>query len=322
MHIGKFAFLLTACLAAGPAPAFAQSASAQPAADNPPGTTIVVSGEKLDRAVVQREATEFVRQTGIAGQQESVARWVDKVCPQVVGVESKVAALVTERLKQVAQASGVPLARGKCQTNLAIVFTDDSTALVRDLLKREPRRFGNVQSSALAELTKPAWPVRWWYAHDVRSKDGNRQGSDASPTTTGASSSESGQAGASGGGSILPMDSETTTIPQYNSSIISTQAIRSITGATVLIDVNHTQAMPLDAVASYAALVALAEVRLGARPPKSILTLFEPGSTVRELTGRDQALLKALYNVQLDRKVRQQRAKMIGALIDAEMKGL
>lgn len=65
----------------------------------------------------------------------------------------------------------------------------------------------------------------------------------------------------------------------------------------------------------YAALVGLAEVRLGATAPNSILGLFGPDPNIGDLTVTDHAFLTALYALNLDRKAEQHRRVLIGQII-------
>jgi hypothetical protein len=73
----------------------------------------------------------------------------------------------------------------------------------------------------------------------------------------------------------------------------------------------------LRSVVYFASLVGLAEVRLGATAPNSILGLFGTESNIGELTVTDQAFLKALYAMNLDRRAEQHRRVLIGGIIRA-----
>lgn len=98
----------------------------------------------------------------------------------------------------------------------------------------------------------------------------------------------------------------------YNSSIVSTQVVRALQSATVVIDVEQAEGTPLDAVASYAAMVALAEFRSNPPPPKeSILALFDGEMERRELSSNDAALLRGIYTVPPDREAYQQRRQLV-----------
>lgn len=273
--------------------------------------TITVTGSRLEPEEIRRRAVEFVRQTGVATGERSVARWIDPVCPRAIGVGPSYAIIVESKLRDIANAARVPVASEPCQTNIAVSFTDDGGALARKIAVRAPRRFAEVPITERKALIDGSAPVRWWYATETRSKDGSPAASIAAPWTAG---------NAEGGGSVLPMNSDTTSLHQYSSSIVSTQAVRALTSATVVIDVNRAEGLPLDAVATFAALVAFAEIRVGdSPPPDSILGLFEERGSLRTLSERDLAFLRALYRLPLDRQARQQRGRLVRELIAAEM---
>ena len=74
-------------------------------------------------------------------------------------------------------------------------------------------------------------------------------------------------------------------------------------------------------VVDYAAPVGLAEIRAGAAPRNSILSLFAANDSKR-LTGNDRAMLKGLYALHLTRKADQQRRVLIGSILRARADGL
>ena len=122
---------------------------------------------------------------------------------------------------------------------------------------------------------------------------------------------------ATGAGSGMPSGVPATY--HYNSSMVSTQTVRALVDAVVLIDVSRIERMPLDAVAAYAAMVAFAEIResdFAARG--SILGLFENDpSAPRALTEWDRAFLRVLYRLSLDRDARRHRGILVRDLLAA-----
>ena len=108
----------------------------------------------------------------------------------------------------------------------------------------------------------------------------------------------------------------------YRSSLISTQAVRAIRTATVLVDLQRAEGMSLDAVASYAAFVGLAEIRpTQPAPQPSILSLFGAERERRSLSIWDQAFLRTLYQLPLARIARQHRGALRQSLIRAVAAG-
>ncbi|MCW0199727.1 hypothetical protein [Sphingopyxis sp.] len=103
--------------------------------------------------------------------------------------------------------------------------------------------------------------------------------------------------------------------------LLAPLSIRSIEGATVVIDVNAAEGATLRAVTDYAAFVALSGVRGRAEPQsQSILGLFEDRQGKRELTEWDRRFLTQLYAMQHERRGLYQRGKLIGALLKDEEK--
>lgn len=276
-------------------------ASARQEVDAP--ETVVVTGNRPSREEARREAFQFVRRMGVANGERPAARWEDGICPRVLGLAPAHARFVEKRLRSIAAAAEVPVARTPCRTNIGMLFTSDGPGTMRTVAARSPRRLAEVPAALRPALLDGPAPVRWWYSTERRGRHGEPLANLEPPFVTGNGSSP---------GQVLPGNGDTQIMSQYGSSIVSTQSIRVLTGATVVVDVNRAAGRPLDAVADYAALVALAEVRPGGAPDGSILALFEGETAARELTARDRAFLRALYRLPLDRQARQHRSRLAG----------
>ena len=105
-------------------------------------------------------------------------------------------------------------------------------------------------------------------------------------------------------------------IPANSGSHVRTPTVRSLYGATVIVDATKAGRTPIDSIAAYAAMVAFAEMDADAPPRDSILGLFEPSSIESSLTDWDMAFLKSLYRMPLDRRSRIQRGHLVEALLD------
>lgn len=266
---------------------------------------ITVTGTRQTPAAIRQHATDFVRTTGIALGDLPTARWVDPVCPHLIGLADQYAAIVEAKVRAIATEAGIQAATAPCQTNVAVVFAADGGTLVRDLVGRAPRRFAGVRPAAIATLTDGSAPIRWWYTTEVRDKDG--RGGNAEPPPA---------FGLNGTGSSLPVGEDTTFLQHSSTSLVSTETIRVLRSATVVIDIKRTEGLPLASVASYAAMVALAEMRPGAAGGVgSVLGLFDGGDPPRSPTAWDIAFLRAVYRLPLDRRAEQQRRVLIGDLV-------
>jgi hypothetical protein len=287
-------------------PAFAQQAATDPAASAE--GDIVVEGERLTREEARHRAAVFVRTLGVVQGERSVARWTGPVCPRTKGLAPDHAALVEGWFRAIAERAGARLADKDCATNLLIAFVgngDGFMALVKD---HRPKTLFQVSGPDRQDLVGGDAPIRWWYTIAYGSGDGGGMSNTPSPVTGG---------NAEGGGSMLPDG-----VPVGGSvtgSLIRTGAIRSIAAATIVIDVNRAEGVPLKAATAFAAFVGLAEIKGSAEPPAaSILNLFRDRQRASELSYWDREFLDELYRLALNRSGRRQRGRLIKAMVDSD----
>lgn len=305
-RISLLAYLATAIFAAAlliaaPAPARAQAA---PTDDS----EIIVQGRAETAEDRRAAASAFVRQLGVAEGQKPVARWIDPVCVKVSGLSAAHAAIVKKRLRAVALAAGAPVDVAPCRTNVLVSFVERGGDMVRRLMRRAGSRFREVALTEREQLRSDTIPARWWYNTEIRDKYGQRANTAPLAWAGGAKA---------GSGSIMT-EVAGGSLNHYGSSLVSTQAIRALTSATIVIDANLVQGASLDSVAAHAALVVFAEIDRDASPPTgSILGLYRPDATARNLSERDRLFLRELYAMPLDRRARQQRNRLIARLAGA-----
>lgn len=176
----------------------------------------VVTVTGASPAAIHARATEFVRATGVAAGELPAARWIDPVCPHVVGLtDATAAALVEATLRRVATDAGIAVAAAPCRANVALVFAPDGGAVVGEIVARSPRRFAGLAPAAVAALTGGAAPIRWWYTSEVRDKDG-MPATRIPPPALGF------------GGVPLPQNEDTTFVEHTNTSLVSTEDIRAL----------------------------------------------------------------------------------------------
>lgn len=272
-----------------------------------PGEAIVVTGTRYTREEARRRAAEFVDRMGIGAGDRPVARWSEPVCPNVRGIAEPLAERVEARMRAAAAAAGIRVAPVGCETNIVVHFTTNAGAAMRRIAAVAPRYLDGIPVAERTELFDGRAPIRWVYATDTRSVHG------ISATQGGATFAtvDGGEGGGSAFGTIP-------TIMNYNSSLVSTQTARVITGAAVVVDADLATGRLLDSVADYVSFVAFAEVRPNdPAPDDSILTLFRESGWALELTGWDHAFLAALYRIPLDRMGRRHRGMLVSQLIAA-----
>lgn len=261
---------------------------------------IVVTGQLP--ASPKEQAESYVRELGVPAGNHQAARWADPICPQAIGLRDEHAAIVERQIRRIISEVGAPLAREGCRGNLSVVFTDAPQKLVRHIAASG----AHLPAASSRKLKNDVAPVRWWYNTEFRTRDG----SPAVDLTSPAGFIEAEKV------SPLPVG-RSGNLSLFSSSMVSTQAIRAIRSATVIVDVHEADGVPLSAAVDYAALVGLAEVKLNASPRGSILSLFEADGQ-RRLTTRDRAFLQGLYRINMDRRAEQQRRAIIRAMVNAK----
>ena len=282
----------------------ATSPAAQTEAEAQNPDMIVVTGEALTPREVRERALEYVRRTGVA-ELKPVARWIAPICPRVMEVDENVATIVESRIRQVAATAGAPVAPSGCAANVVVVFTSDGGGFARAMLRKSPQRLAGLSTAARERAVKGDDAIRWWYETRLQSRD-------AVSATTGQVVSANRN---KNGSPVIP---EIQTLAHYGSSLVGTQAVRALHSATIVVDVERADGYSLDAVASFAAMVAMAEMDSDPpAPDDSILGLFDGEPGRRELSDQDSALLTAIYDVPPDREAYQHRRQLVTAMSKA-----
>lgn len=270
----------------------------------PADQTITIVGEAPHQKREQVQA--YLRDIGVAVGDRPTARWFDPVCPHVIGLAPALARNIEHQLRNIIVAVGAPLGKSGCRANFNLVLTDGAGAVIRRVARVDPNLSRDLSPAMLREMTDGAAPVRWWYNSELRTRDG-------SPAVA-VSFLPGVQVESDSGVASLPAG-RSGTMSLYSPSMVSSQSVRSIQFAAVIVDVDRAHGTPLSAVVDYAAFVGLSEVKLGAAPDGSILSLFRPDGA-RQLTKRDQAFLSGLYRMPMDRRAAQQRQALTNAMIE------
>jgi hypothetical protein len=274
---------------------------------NSPATIVVVG----DAQAVRDSAEQFIQGTGVASGNTPAARWVDPVCPRVLGLHDRGARAAEAKIRTIAAQVGAEVAPEPCDSNIVITFAPDAGSVVREIHRRSPGRLAQISRTRLDALLSGSAPVRWWYAAEVRGRHGER-----AQLMSGTQGQNTAPSAEMGGGSPF---GGAATLLHYENSIVSTLSQRVLVSASVVIDQDEVLGKRLDAVAAYAALVALAEIRSGDFAQEgSILNLFAASRAPLELTAQDTAFLHALYRLPLDRQARRHRGLLVGGMVSAQ----
>lgn len=251
------ASLLLLSMAGAP---LARAQDAKPAQDG----GIVVTGKGPEPI---GKARRYLRQV-LESDSGQLARFVDPVCPLVLGLPERFRAPIDERFRIVAGASSVRLARGKCRPNLMIVFADNADALIETMRKRRNAAFADLDEGALRDAFK-AGPIHAWRLVVTRDDMGNVATGDEDPDFP----------------TIFESETQAVTI-----------------NSVIVMDKRAAQGKSVRQIADYAVMRTL----VGARPPDkgsiaaaSILSLFDPAVAPppAEITDMDLGLLSGLYRL-------------------------
>lgn len=158
-----------AVVALGPFAATAQPAD-KPAFALPP-ESITVTATKASETAITNFIEKRTAPTRIVG---TMPRWGRGICPLTVGLGTKYAKYIIERMRDIAVAVGAPVdANPNCKPNIEVVFTTTPQGFLDNLLKSGPVFLGYHDNSSQAEaLAKVTHPIQSWYTTESVDYDG------------------------------------------------------------------------------------------------------------------------------------------------------
>ena len=260
----------------------------------PPVPPAPPEGNEVEEIVVQgnkRAVTDFVRQHAAPTKRGKLARWATAVCPGVVGLPQKQGAYIADRIAMEALALGLDVGEPGCTADIIILVTSRPQHAAEQLRERY-RRFFNDRpkqgslltgggSQKLAEFVNTPRPVRWWHVSELTTADGRPM-------------------------SMVQLDplDPTSTVPALEStggSRLQSKTKEDLSRVLIIVDTNQVKGLSYEALASYLAMVSLAQLDPEAEPGglPSILAMFKDrdggGAPEETLTNWDRAYLKGLY---------------------------
>lgn len=289
------------------------SITTPPPAEATAAPEIEVTASRLSAAEIAARSQAYVESVLPTPTMGQYARFNAPVCIRVSGIDDAAAALVAARIRTAASAAGARMAGPRCRPNLTVAFSEDARTTVTTMLRREPRILGKTDLATRAALLDEPLPVRWWHGTAATDRSGK-------PATANSAALMSAQ-GVGGRPlvDVLPIGSDAVMTEGYNSSLINTNLVISVSSAVAIVDVTLATGKSLDAVADYVAMVTLAPMRLPPPVPAvpSILALFGDAPPPRGLSNWDRAYLAGLYQIPASRRAGQQRRQLAGAMAKA-----
>lgn len=246
------------------------------AQDEPNSRTIVVTGK---RQASEAQARHFVRQV-VATNTGQLARFLDPVCPHILGVPPSLASEMEDRIRSDAADARVPLAPAGCKPNLVGVIAKNADVFIAFMRKHHGSFFDDLSDVDLHDAFKSG-AVHSWRLIETRDADGAPASGDPAVAEAHTSSGDP------------PM------VEAYGSSAFAAPTQAATVNAVVVLDKKIVLDKTVAQLADYIAMRALA----GARPPKAdgavpptILSLFDASAVApREMTSMDAGLLAGLY---------------------------
>ena len=270
------ALLLTALV-------LAQPAGAQARPERSDGEQIVVTGNRD----LKREVRDFVRALTPAPVHGQLSRFEREVCPTAIGTLPSQKQKLVGRMRRVADAAGIPLAREDCSPNVLLIVTEDKDEFINALRRQHPTFLGDMTSREVRRLLRDAGPAAAWQV------DGPPLNADGQPI---------------GIARLTVADEQPDADASFYLNDTSRAAARLSVGArghfaaaVVLVESRALEGLTTTQLADYAAMRAFARMqpsRLPAGGPSTILRVLEApmGSSVPlTLTPTDLRFLRGLY---------------------------
>jgi hypothetical protein len=246
------------------------------------------------RAELTRRVESFVNQITAVANADGLPRWQKPVCPLVSGLSRQAGEFILGRVTDVAQAAGVPLAGENCSPNLYVLVSVEPQQLLQAMAKRNYGfTFGYQDAPSPkvinAFITTPR-PVRVWYTSQERDLEGFTL--------------------------IRGPDDEPPMVPATG-SLLMIGSMWSLERVFVVVDKSQLRGVTRGQLADYVALVALADLKPGAKlgDAATILRLFAgtPQQAPAGMTDWDRAFLKSLYAT--DQKMKLQRSQIAHQMV-------
>jgi hypothetical protein len=292
-----------------------------------PGLTVVAPKKTHQSSVPIPVLRDFVKAHGAPSHIGQLARWQQDVCPTTVGLPPEFNAFVTQHVKDVAASVGAPTKlKGKCDTNIEIVFTTHPQTFIDSIRNKAPVLLGFHYPAQLKRLTTFSHPIQAWYATATEGP--------APPAgallAAGGGKDDGGSINSflsqqSGGGLVLD-DSNGQAPGGSGGSRFTVKRSSQFMVVTIVADSNKASDHQIGAIADYVALLALSQTKVvdDCSPLPSITNLMSPtcdeASKTEALSEGDIAYLKALYATNLSNALWVQQGDIVDRMRESDEK--
>lgn len=265
--------------------------AAAAAAAQPPEATIEAPAETIEPTVIvtgrrhaaPAEVAAYVDTVLAAPSHDRVARWADRLCLSIAGLDDARRDFFAGEIAAVAARLNLEVAQRHCDPSAHIIFTAEPDLLLARLERDRPAFFGAIPRTAQRPLRESRAPVRWLSAGALRGGQGQL------PL----------------GFAVAPvMGQVERPMPSFRStpSRLETGTRMDLQAMIVIVDTNALAGISNRGLADYLSMVVLGNVRPdhGAVALPSVLNLMTADGRASdrassELSHWDQAYLDALY---------------------------
>jgi hypothetical protein len=257
-------------------------------------SAIVVQGQRAS----EKQIRNFIRELTPARPRGQLGRFESPVCPAAVGLNPAQNELVKDRLRRVADAAGMEVAKAKCHPNLIVIVTRDKNALLKRMGSKRGDYLPIGQSGFDHHaILDPEAPVAAWQIEETRGASGRKLHEVRNSAEVG-------------------MDGVQVQRLFGSATRITPMARQEFSGAVVVVQADAIVGLTTTQLADYAAMRAFVRTdpsKLTASAANSILNVVTTpmGAPVPlTLTAWDMSFLKAYYASRLNNFAASQRSEM------------
>ncbi|MEP3224530.1 MAG: hypothetical protein ABJO01_01035 [Parasphingorhabdus sp.] len=231
------------------------------------------------------------------------ARFSNAVCPKVVGLSASNKQQVEKRMRGIALAADMQVAREKCTPNIFVIVVADGNEAINLIRKKKSRLFGGIAPHQRDQIARSGGPTYAWKRIQTGSAEsGALQNSDETD--------------------ILPSDeidkTEVATMQSNVKSNIKRTTKQAMTHSFLLMERDALINLTTVQIADYAAMRSYIDTRNSKTrkaPRYSILSLFDQKGSDENIPASasemDLVLLSSLYNSPSDVSASMQSAAML-----------
>lgn len=299
--------LVTALMLSSGSAAVANQETAQSAKQK---EEILVIGQKRQMAEFTNLIVNHFNVSNGGRHNGQYARFAAPICPSVGGLSIEDAGKIENRIRDIAELSGLRVAADNCSPNLIVVAIENGADEIESLRKKQHRVFNTMSHRERDKLVESGGPVYSWKATQQMASDSIH------PARAGTIVMKS----EGGSGPVIVRGHRT-----HVKSLIKKPEFAGIAYSYLLIENQALSGVSLNQLADYAAVVSLIDINVNFEtappPPGSILSLFSEAQTnqvpPQSISEGDLLMVRGLYKVPANVKAPLQRSAMLHTIDEA-----